>query len=125
MNKWTNDELDKIGEATELRISTMRNDESLRKEVIIWVIRNDNKLYVRAVGGIEGKWYRHAMELQMGRIQAGGVEKDVNFSVVEDPEILAEIDTAYKNKYHSYGDSIVGSTLTPNARQATLMLSPK
>jgi hypothetical protein len=36
-----------------------------------------------------------------------------------------EIDAAYRSKYQHYAESIVGSTLTPEARAATLMLLPR
>ena len=54
MTTWTNEELDKIGIAEELRIATLRRDGTRRKPVIIWVVRVDDDLYVRCVNGREG-----------------------------------------------------------------------
>jgi hypothetical protein len=39
MTSWTNKELEKIGNSEELRIATLRRDGTLRKPVIIWVVR--------------------------------------------------------------------------------------
>jgi hypothetical protein len=39
MNVWTDNELSRIGAAEELRIATLRSDGSLRKPLIIWVVR--------------------------------------------------------------------------------------
>ena len=39
MTTWTNDELNKIGTAEELKIASLRADGTLRKPVIIWVVR--------------------------------------------------------------------------------------
>jgi len=51
MNTWTNNELDKIGAAEELRIASLRRDGTLRNPVIIWVVRIGNEIYVRSVNG--------------------------------------------------------------------------
>jgi len=52
MTTWTNEELDKIGNAEELRIASMRSDRTLRKPLIIWVVRVGDDLYVRSVTGV-------------------------------------------------------------------------
>jgi hypothetical protein len=51
MSTWTNDELKKIGTAEELQIASLRADGTLRKLVIIWVVRFGDDLYVRSVNG--------------------------------------------------------------------------
>ena len=46
---WTSDELTKIGTAEELRIASLRRDGTLRKPVIIWVVRvGDAEAAIRA-----------------------------------------------------------------------------
>jgi len=120
---WASEELEKIAGADELHISTMRPDGSLRNPVTIWVVRANNDLYIRSVKGPEGKWFRHALERHQSRIDAGGVSKDVAFEQADD-SVKAAIDKAYQDKYHQYGDRIVGSTLTSQAKAATLKLIP-
>jgi len=39
MDIWESDDLDRIGDAEELRIATLGCDGTLRKKVIIWVVR--------------------------------------------------------------------------------------
>ena len=51
MTAWTSDELNKIGNAEELQIAALRADDTLRKPVIIWVVRLGDDLYVRSVNG--------------------------------------------------------------------------
>lgn len=124
MNSWTNDELTSINSADELQISTLRKDDTLRKPVTIWVVRVNNDLYIRAVKGQTGKWYQHAIERHLGSIEADGINKEV--AIIESGDDISEtIDKAYKSKYSGYGESIVGSTVTPQARAATLKLTPK
>jgi len=80
MSVWTTDELDGIGNAEELRLTTRRPDGTLRKPVTIWVIRHGDDLYVRSYRGPGGAWYHHAREHREGRVQAAGVDKDVTFA---------------------------------------------
>ena len=124
LNAWTNEELDKIGTAEELRIATLRRDSTLRKRVIIWVVRLGDDLYVRCVNGREGTWFRGVLTQHKGRIWAGGVEKDVTFVEESDREINAQIDEAYLTKYQRY-PQWVAPMVTPKVRAATIKLVPR
>ena len=79
MTTWTKDELDRIGNAEELQIASLRSDGTLRKPVTIWVVRVGDDLYVRSVNGRNSAWFRGVLTRHEGRIWAGGVEKDVTF----------------------------------------------
>ena len=96
MTTWTNEELDKIGIAEELRIATLRRDGTRRKPVIIWVVRVDDDLYVRCVNGREGAWFRGVLTRHEGRIWAGGVEKDVTFIEETNADINGKIEARFK-----------------------------
>jgi hypothetical protein len=125
MTAWTGDELNKIGNAEELEIASLRRDGPLRKPRTIWVVRLGDDLYVRSVYGRTSGWFRGTQVRHEGRIWAGGVEKDVTFVEETDPAINDRIDSAYRTKYRRYAASIVGSTVTPQARAATLKLVPR
>lgn len=77
MSGWTNDELNRIGEAEELNLSPVRRDGTLREPVTMWVVRNGEDVYVRSVNGRTSSWFRGAQIRHEAHIQAGGVEKDV------------------------------------------------
>ncbi len=123
MNGWTSDELSKIEAADELQIASLRRDGTLRGPTRIWVVRLGDDLYVRAVNGRTGAWFRGSQVRHEGQIRAGGVQKDVAF--VDADHGMDEIDAAYRAKYHRYADSIVDSVVTPKARAATLKLVPR
>jgi hypothetical protein len=125
MTTWTNDELNKIGNAEELQIASLRDDGTLRKPVTIWVIRVGDDLYVRSVYGRGSGWYRGTQTRHAGHIRAGGVDKDVTFVEETDSQVGEQIDAAYRTKYRRYAASIVNSTLSPEARSATLKLVPR
>ena len=124
MNAWTSDELSRIGNAEELRIASLRRDGTLRKPVIIWVVRLGDDLYVRSVNGRGSGWFRGTQARHEGHIQAGGVDKDVTFVEVTDPEINNQLDSAYLSKYRRY-PQYVAPMVVPEARAATIKLVPR
>jgi hypothetical protein len=125
MTAWTSDELDKIAKAEELQIASLGRDGTLRKPVTIWVVRVGNDLYVRSVNGRGSGWFRGTQTRQAGQIHAGGVGKDVSFVDEIDANINEQIDAAYRAKYRRYAAGIVNSTVTSEARAATLKLVPR
>jgi len=125
MTTWTSDELDKIETAEELQIASLRRDGTLRRPVIIWVVRVGDDLYVRCVNGREGAWFRGAQTSHEGQIRAGGVVKDVTFLEEPDPDINEQIDGVYRSKYRRYATSIINSIISPEARSATIKLVPR
>jgi hypothetical protein len=124
MTAWTSEELNKIGSAEELKIAALRQDGTLRKLVIIWVIRVGDGLYVRSVKGHSGAWYRGVLESHEGQIQAGGIDKDVTFVEEAAPAINAQIDAAYRTKYRRYPQD-VAPMVTPEVVSTTIKLVPR
>jgi hypothetical protein len=117
---WSNDELDKMAAAEELELQTTRDDGTLRNPVTIWMVRVGDDVYVRSVKGTVGKWYWHAAG-QPGKVSVGGVEKEVTFEKAGD-EANDAVDAAYRAKYGRYPERVLGSVLTPEARESTLRL---
>jgi hypothetical protein len=123
MTTWTSSELNKIGIAEEMQIASLRRDGTLRKPVIIWVVRVGDDLYIRSVNGRSGVWFRGVQVRHEGHIRAGGVDKDVIF-VEADPGINDQIDAAYHTKYSRY-PQYVAPMVTPEVRAATIKLVPR
>jgi hypothetical protein len=124
MTTWMSDELKKIGTAEELQIASLRRDGTLRKPVIIWVVRVGDDLYVRSVNGRNSSWFRGVQTRHEGHIRAGGVDKDVTFVEESGSDINDQIDAAYTTKYRRYA-SIAKSMTTPTVRAATIKLVPR
>src|SRR5687768_14440040 len=124
MTTWTRDELNKIGNAEELEIASLRRDGTLRKPLPIWVVRVGDDLYVRSMNGRTAAWFHGVQTRHEGHIRAGGVEKDVTFVEESDCRINDQIDTAYVTKYRRYA-SIANSMVTPEVRSATIKLVPR
>jgi len=123
MSAWTKDELERIGDAEELRLASVRSDGTLRKPVTMWVVRNGDDLHVRSVNGRGSSWFRGAQDRHEAHISAGGVERDVE--LVEIDDVNDEVDTAYREKYGRRYENIVPSIMAPEARAATLELVPR
>jgi len=124
MTAWTQDEIDEIGAAEELRIASLRHDGTLSKPVTIWVIRHGDDLYVRSAYGSTSRWFRGTQERQEGHISAGAINKDVRF-VAADDDIYDQIDTVYRTKYRRYSARYVDPIVSPEARAAMIRLVPK
>jgi hypothetical protein len=124
MATWTSDELNKIGNAEELQIASLRQDGTLRNPVTIWVVRVGEDLYVRSVNGRGSAWFRGVQSRHEGQIRAGGVVKDVSFVEEPDPAINVQIDAAYATKYRRYAASIISHINGSEARAATIKLVP-
>jgi hypothetical protein len=125
MTTWTDDELNKIGAAEELKIVSLRQDGTLRKPVIIWMVRVGDDIYVRSVNGRTSAWFRGVESRHEGHIRAGGVDKDVTFVEESDPAINDQINDAYRTKYRRYAESIINHINGSDARAATIKLVPR
>ena len=123
---WTEQELRRVGEATELQIASRRPDGSLRPYITIWTVRADSGLYVRSAYGTDNPWFRRATASGSGRIRAGGIERDVTFTQASelDSGTMAAVDAAYHAKYDRYGPQIVGTVTGAHATAVTLRLDP-
>jgi len=122
-SKWTQGDLERLGEAEELRLASVRRDGTLRRPVTMWVVRVGDDVYVRSVNGRGSSWFRGAQTRHQARISAGGVEKDVD--LVETDADRDAIDAAFATKYGRRYPTIAPSIVAPQARAATLELVPR
>ena len=124
MTAWTEQELERIGEAQELQLASERPDGTLRPYVTMWVVRVDHELYVRSAYGANNPWFRRAKASGVGRIRAGGLERDVTFAQPA-PDVHPDIDATYRGKYERYGPAIVGTVVGSLAHAVTIRLVPR
>ena len=123
---WTDDEIGALTREDEIHVASIRRDGSARNPVTMWMVTDDGSVYVRAVKGVDGPWYRHVRATDHAHVTARGVTVDV---AVEDASadltLAGRLDAAYREKYQRYSGSVVGSVLTEAARAATLRLTPR
>jgi hypothetical protein len=125
MTIWTRDELNKIGNAEELQIASLRKDGTLRKPVIIWVVRLGDDLYVRSVNGRNSAWFRGVQTRQEGQIRAADVDRDVTSVEVPDSDINHQTDAAFATKYRRYATRMISHINGSETRAATIRLVPR
>ncbi|WP_369034024.1 DUF2255 family protein [Streptomyces adonidis] len=131
---WTSQELDSIGHAEELEIASLRRDGELGSRRTIWVVRVDDGIYVRSVNGPGSDWYRGIRARHEGRVEAGGVEKDVTFEdVTVDADMNGDVgsgindavDAAYRTKYGRYSANTIQRITSSTAGSTTMRLLPR
>ena len=124
MSNWTQEELQTVDDRDEVTLATTRKDGTLRRPVIVWIVRHNNDLYVRSVRGRTSDWFRGVQSRWIGRLKGGRLDKSVKFVEEHSPEINAALDQAYARKYRHYAASIIDSINGRAARTATLRLEP-
>lgn len=120
---WTAQELKKIDGSTELRVTSRRPDGTLRPFVPIWHTVVGDALYIRSAAGPQNGWFRRALRSGLGRIEAGGVVKDVTFELA-DPSIRTALDSALHSKYDRFGPGPVGAITGDDVLETTLKVTP-
>ena len=123
MSGWTNAELDLIAAPNEMRIASRREDGDLTKPVTIWMVRHDDRFFVRSVNGPGAGWYRSTLVRRTGHIWAGGIDRDVSFAEA-DHEVDAAIDAAYRGKYSYASAATLDRITSDEARSTTTEICP-
>lgn len=124
MTAWTPDELRAIAATDDFHIAPFRADGvTLGTPTWIWSVVVDDGVYVRAYNGTDSGWYRSARSQGAGRITAGGLEKDVAFTAVEEPALNDRVDAAYEAKYGT--SPYFPPMVTAKTRAATVRVDPR
>jgi hypothetical protein len=125
-DRWTDDEISRLGEQDEIHMSSIRRDGSARPPVTMWMVSDGGSLYVRAVKGVDGPWYRHVRATDQAHVATAGGAADVVVADASGDSALADrLDAAYREKYRRYSGAVLNSVLTPAACAATLRLMPR
>ncbi|MCW2497979.1 DUF2255 family protein [Jatrophihabitans sp.] len=122
---WSDDQLERIGAAEELEISTRRADGTLRGWVPIWVVRAGGQVYVRTWQRRDTGWFGRVVRSRQARVRVAGVELDVTVHDVGADAARAAVDAAYRTKYGRYGAATVARMVSGDAAAATLRLEPE
>jgi hypothetical protein len=123
MGAWTETELRKIDAVTELRVAARRPDGTLRPYTTIWHTSVDGALFIRSAAGPQNGWFRRALRAGVGRIDAGGISKDVTFELAG-PTVRDDLDAALHGKYDRFGPAPVGAITGPDVLDTTLIVLP-
>lgn len=124
MTTWNPAELDAIRSTDDFHIAPFRADgATLGTPTWIWSVVVDDAVYVRAYNGTASRWYRSATAQRAGRITAGGIERDVSFTAVDDSALNDRIDAAYEAKYGT--SAYFPPMVTAKTRAASVRVDPR
>ncbi len=127
MSIWSQDDLDRLGGAGEVEVSSVRRDGSLSRTRTVWIVRVGDELYLRSVNGPDAAWYRLTMTFHQGRIPACGVARDVTWIDVNatgQPDVDPAVDAEYARKYQG-STAAIARINSPAARATTMRVEPR
>ena len=127
MSTWLPEDLELFGGACEVEVSSMRRDGSLSRPRTVWIVPVGDQLYLRSVNGPDAAWYRLTRTLHRGRIEAGGIARDVTWIDVDaagQPDVDPAVDAEYARKYRG-STSAVARITSPLARTTTMRVEPR
>lgn len=127
MSAWSQDDLDRLGGAGEVEVSSVRRDGMLSRARTVWIVRVGDQLYLRSVNGPDGAWYHLTRASHQGRIEACGVVRDVTWVDVDaagQPDVDPAVDAEYARKYQGATSAIAHIT-SPLARATTMRMEPR
>ncbi|MBS1846284.1 MAG: DUF2255 family protein [Actinobacteria bacterium] len=115
--------MERLANAPEIEVSSLREDGALTKPAAIWTVRVGDELYVRSARGEAGGWIKAAEQRHEGRIEDDSNGVDVVFD--DAPHHLdAEIDAAFRAKYGTLSGPL--DSITADAAGAnTIRLVPR
>jgi hypothetical protein len=127
VTNWSQDDLDRLGGAGEVAVSSVRRDGSLSRTRTVWIVRVSDQLYRRSVNGPDAAWYRLTRTLHRGRIEARGVARDVTWidvNATEQPDVDPAVDAEYARKYQG-STAAIAHINSPPARTTTMRAEPR
>ena len=124
---WSPEELNLLGTAGEVEVSSVHHDGSMSRQRIVWIVRVGNQLFLRSVNGPEAGWYRSTRSRHQGQLEARGLVRQVGWVDVDaaaDPDIDPAVDAEYARKYRGSTTAIERINSTA-ARSTTMRVDPR
>ena len=123
MTGWTSDELTRIGTADELELASVEATIPCATRGPSGSSACGEDLYVRSMNGRPAAG-SPAPRCATKATSGPAASTRTSPSPTTDPDLNDQVDAAYRDKYHRYGDRIVGGVVNPAARAATIKLVP-
>jgi hypothetical protein len=108
--------------AREVRVETHASTGDVHS-TIVWVVVDQNEVFLRSVRGERGRWYREALATQQVTLDDEGRRLEAVVIPVDDAESIRRVDEALARKYAN--DEGYDTMFTPEAKEATVRLEPR
>ena len=93
----TDEQLTLLDETLEVRIET--SSDSGARETIIWVVVDDDEVYIRSVRGQKGRWYERTISNPFVAIHVDDERLEFRAVHVTDSDTVRAVSEAYRAKY--------------------------
>jgi hypothetical protein len=113
--------LNQLANTEEIEIET-RSSTGRTHRTIIWVMVDDNNVYVRSVRGHNGRWYQAIMANPDAAIHVDGQRLAVHAVPVTDEALIARVNNNVLRKYR--GSPSANSMVRQDILSTTLLLEP-
>lgn len=122
MKAWTKDVLDKLNKVTTVQNHPNDDNGKSFQDYPIWIVTDNNKVYLRAGKGKDSKWYKSGLK-NGGAIELDGQNYEVEYVAVDDPAEIKSVTDAYEKKYH--GQYPIDMMVSDKCAEATVELRLK
>lgn len=119
---WNKEVLAKLNEVATVQNHPNDDQGKSFQDNPIWVVTNDDKVYLRVGKGKESEWYQSGIK-NGGSIELDGQNFDVDYVSVDDPAEISAVTEAYLKKYH--GQYPIDMMISDKCADATVELRLK
>src|SRR6266851_1648262 len=118
------DTLQTLDRTPEIEIETSRSDSAPVHRITIWIVVDQDTVYVRSVRGPSGRWYRELLAYPRGAIHVAGRRIAIQAEPVADAQTIARVSDALKRKYEQRWPGPLGAMLRDEVLPTTLRVEP-
>ncbi|MEO8229599.1 MAG: DUF2255 family protein [Chloroflexota bacterium] len=113
----------KLAGAREIRLETTSLDGTRTHLTTIWVVIDDEQVFVRSVRGPAGRWFREVRRRPGAIVHVAGLHIPVRAELATDAPTVERVSDAIETKYGRRSAS-TRSMLQPHTLPTTLRLDP-
>lgn len=120
----TADALQAAAHEKEVTLTTFGRKSGKPRKVVVWVITDGKKLFVRSGQGLKRQWPQNLLARGEAKLKLGGQSVAVKAHLIKDGEAARVVSRLARDKYGSMVKSSTGEEPLTLAEQATFELTP-
>jgi deazaflavin-dependent oxidoreductase (nitroreductase family) len=90
---------DRLSRYREIKISVTGRKSGRTISIPVWLVSDDEKLYLLPVSGSDTQWYKNVLKKPSIRIHAGEAEGELKVIPVTDVKQVASVVEKFRDKY--------------------------
>src|SRR5258707_4785814 len=90
---------DRLSRSREINIAVTGRKSGRTISIPVWVVSEDNKLYLLPVTGSDTQWYKNVLKNPSIQIEASGAKAERKVAPVTDPKQVASVVEKFRAKY--------------------------